>query len=225
MSPFREEAQSTNNKAAGLISHPTYSSPNSLAHIVLRTSPEHYRLMIDFYCKLLKAEITCDGPIICFLRYDYEHHRIAIINESKLTPVPDGVAHAGLDHIAFSYKNLTELARAYSGLRNHPDGPILPVWTTNHGPTTSIYYRDPDRNKIELQVDNFDTPDEANVFMGGKDYVDNPIGSDFDVEQWAAYILGKAKEDGSEGLTDQEIRDLKRRPDVGIRQQLPNDWY
>jgi hypothetical protein len=66
------------------------------------------------------------------------------------------------------------------------------VWTTNHGPTTSLYYRDPDGNKIELQVDNFDTPDDANLFMSGSDYVANPIGSDFAADDWAAYILSKA---------------------------------
>jgi catechol 2,3-dioxygenase-like lactoylglutathione lyase family enzyme len=225
MSPAREEILSTPTKAVKSASGPAYRPPISLAHIVLHTSPEHYRPMIDFYCKILKAEITCDGPLMCFLRYDYEHHRIAIVNEPKLTPVPEGVLHAGLDHIAFGYKTLTDLARTYVGLRDHPEGSLLPVWTTNHGPTTSLYYRDPDRNKIELQVDNFDFPEEANAFMGGPDYVDNPIGSDFDAEQWAAYVLGKAKEDGSEGLTEQDIKDLKKRPNVGIRHELPDGWY
>ena len=33
---------------------------------------------------------------------------------------------------------------------------IVPWWCINHGPTTSMYYRDPDNNQIELQVDIFE---------------------------------------------------------------------
>jgi catechol-2,3-dioxygenase len=34
----------------------------------------------------------------------------------------------------------------------------------NHGLTTSLYYRDPDGNKVELQVDNM-TMEQADEFM------------------------------------------------------------
>ena len=50
----------------------------------------------------------------------------------------------------------------------------------NHGPTTSIYYRDPDDNKIETQVNNFDTIKDADDFMKGRLFSENPIDTDFD---------------------------------------------
>jgi len=31
----------------------------------------------------------------------------------------------------------------------------------NHRPTTSMYYRDPDGNRVELQIDNFPTAKEG----------------------------------------------------------------
>lgn len=47
--------------------------------------------------------------------------------------------------------------------------------------------------------------------MGGEHYMTNPIGTDFDVEEWAAYILKKAKPGGGEGLTKAEDKALKTR--------------
>lgn len=174
--------------------------------------------------RLLKADITCEGPVITFLRYDHEHHRIAIVSAPNAVPEKEHTVRPQMDHVSFAYKTLTDLARTYVGLRDLDD-PIRPFWTVNHGPTTSLYYRDPDRNKIELQVDNFDRPEDANAFMGGEQYVINPIGTDFDVEEWAAYILGKAKPDGSEGLTEAEVKALKKRKEIGERKELPSFFF
>jgi hypothetical protein len=41
-------------------------------------------------------------------------------------------------------------------------------------------YKDPDGNSLETQVDTFDTPEEATVFMKSKEFADNPIGTDID---------------------------------------------
>jgi len=62
-----------------------------------------------------------------------------------------------LDHIAFTYKSLTQLAQLYVSLRDRQNGPLKPIWSINYGLTTSLYYRDPQGNKIGIQVDNFDT--------------------------------------------------------------------
>lgn len=58
----------------------------------------------------------------------------------------------------------------------------MPFWSVNHGPTTSIYYTDPDCNQIETQVENFDSLEEVNAFMTGPEFDENPIGVDFDPE-------------------------------------------
>lgn len=152
---------------------PKVISPSALAHVVFRTS--NYTKMVSFWKTFLGAEITHMNETLCFLRYDDEHHRIAIINMQDIAAkVP---ASNGLDHVAFSFNSLNDLVMAYSQRKSHG---ITPTWCVNHGPTTSIYYKDPDGNTIETQVDNFDNVEDANDFMTGGYFAENPIGTDFD---------------------------------------------
>lgn len=46
-----------------------------------------------------------------------------------------------------------------------------------------MYYRDPDGNMIETQVDNFDTPEEATQSMMSEDFQINAFGMDYDPEE------------------------------------------
>lgn len=109
----------------------------------------------------------------------------------------------GLEHIAFSFPGIASLLLAYRQRKAHG---IPPLWSVNHGPTTSIYYKDPDGNMLETQVDNFDSVEEATKFMVSKHFAENPIGTDFDPEDYIARI--KAGED--EAL-------MKKRVEVGAR--------
>lgn len=58
---------------------------------------------------------------------------------------------------------------------------ILPYWPVHHGITLSLYYRDPDGNRMEFQVD-CGTVDEANAFMASEAFSANPIGVEYDPE-------------------------------------------
>ena len=49
-----------------------------------------------------------------------------------------------------------------------------------HGMTTSLYYRDPDGNAVELQIDNFASADEATRYMNGPEFAEDPVGPTFD---------------------------------------------
>lgn len=198
-----------------------HHSPQMLAHVVLRTTPQNYQAMIQFYVHLLSATIVHTTPVLTFLRYDEEHHRIAIIQTPETTAKPKGSNFAGLDHIAFTYSTLTQLAQQYVYLKSNPENPLHPVWGVNHGPTTSFYYRDPDGNKAELQVDNFNTPEDADDFMRGPLYEANPMGTDIDGDAWAADILSKATADGKEGLSAVEVNEIKKRKEIGERPDLP----
>jgi hypothetical protein len=70
----------------------------------------------------------------------------------------------------------------------------------------SIYYRDPDGNQIETQVDCFDTIDEANRFMTSADFHENPIGVDFDPEDYIQKLKSGVP-----------VADLVKRPNIGPR--------
>ncbi|MBG71394.1 MAG: biphenyl 2,3-dioxygenase, partial [Gammaproteobacteria bacterium] len=53
----------------------------------------------------------------------------------------------------------------------------------NHGPTTSLYYEDPDGNRVEFQVENFDSTEELNAFVRSSAFAENPIGVEFDPDR------------------------------------------
>ncbi|PMD66541.1 uncharacterized protein K444DRAFT_624042 [Hyaloscypha bicolor E] len=112
------------------------------------------------------------------LAHDEKHHRIAIAGLPG--SVPKDPNAAGLFHFAFIFNSLTDLALAYRQRLAHG---LEPYWCVNHGPTTSIYYHDPDGNDIETQVDNFNTIEEANEFLKSPFFAENPIGRNFDPEE------------------------------------------
>jgi Predicted ring-cleavage extradiol dioxygenase len=174
--------------------------PAHLAHVVMRTS--NYQPMLDWYTALLSAQTTFGNEIVSFLTYDEEHHRVAIINIPGLKKPEPGTQ--GFDHCAFTYASLNDLLSNYTRLKDEHG--IEPFWCINHGPTTSMYYRDPDGNQVELQVDNFPTVEEATKFFYTDEFAENPIGVDFDPEELMRRLAAGDSEE-----------ELKRRPNIGPR--------
>ena len=114
-----------------------------------------------------------ENDFICFLTYDDEHHRLAIVS---IPDLDDGRRSAGMEHVAFTYSDLDALLDTYQRLTAAGIEPVAPV---NHGMTLSLYYADPDGNGVELQVDTM-AEDEATAFMAGDVFAANPIGVSFD---------------------------------------------
>ena len=150
-------------------------SPRKLAHVVLRTK-SNLDAMVEWYCVVLGAQIVFNAGRLIFLSYDDEHHRIAIAASEDLAERPRRAA--GLDHIAFTYEDIDALLTTYARLKQVG---ILPFCSVNHGPTTSLYYNDPDLNRIELQVDNFADMSDATTLME-EQFSINPVGEEFDPE-------------------------------------------
>lgn len=174
-------------------------APAYIAHVVFKTP--NFSNMIEWWCTVLEARPAMKNDDLAFLTFDGEHHRVAIINVPALLPQPK--AMRGLDHVAFTYRSLEDLLETFKRLKNLG---ISPVWATNHGPTTSLYYSDPDGNKAELQVENFASAQEMLEWAGTGDFTDNPIGVDFDPEDLYQRLLA--------GEPDAE---LKMRPVIGKR--------
>jgi hypothetical protein len=157
--------------------------------------------MVGFYKGFLGAHAIYENAFLAFLSYDEEHHRIAIIQMGSLKGKDNQTC--GIEHITFTFNTLSDLLLAY---RQRKQKGISPLWPVNHGPTASIYYKDPDGNMLETQVDNFDEPDSATEFMKSKFFAENPIGCDFDLEVYIQRL--------SKGESEAE---LKRRVEVGPR--------
>ena len=177
-------------------------APVKLAHIVLRTP--RYTEMIRWYETVLEAEVVAGSDFATFMTYDDEHHRVAFINLPDCKPSDPNVA--GVDHCAFTYASIEDLFATFERLKGVG---IEPYWTINHGPTLSFYYRDPDGNQIELQIDIFESNEALNEWMRGSDFDTNPIGVKFDPEDLIARY--RAGEPASE-LLARPVIDLAEVP-------------
>ena len=75
---------------------------------------------------------------------------------------PDKRQHTGLQHVAFECTTLDDLLGTYVRLKGLG---ITPLWAADHGVGTSFYWEDPDRNVVEIYVNNFGSPWTATEFL------------------------------------------------------------
>lgn len=138
--------------------------------------------MIHWYQTVLGAKVQHKDPVIAFVTYDEEHHRVAFFNMSMFDPEGSKtrVDRVGTDHVAYTYTSLRDLLENYDYLKGLG---ILPYWCLHHGVTISLYYGDPDGNRSEFQVDVYATNEDANAFMNGPGFAQNPIGVEFDPDE------------------------------------------
>lgn len=158
--------------------------PAHFAHFVIRV--RDLQSSIDWYEKVIGMEIVHRGEKLAFMSYDDEHHRVALAETPVEHSAPSGAP--GLDHVAYTFETLGDLLSTYRRLEASGIKPYLPI---NHGPTTSLYYRDPDDNGIEFQVDNFETAAELKGWMQSEAFLANPLGVPFDPERLVErYLAG-----------------------------------
>ena len=86
-----------------------------------------------------------------------------------------------MNHVAYTYANL-EICLVPTSASN--DGRHT-LWRIHHGMTLSFYYKDPDGNRMEFQVDTCSV-EEANAFMLTDAFAANPIGVEIDPEELLA---------------------------------------
>ena len=168
----------------------THVVPMKLAHMVLKTN--RFEAMIDWYVTVLNARIVLKKPHLCFLTYDDEHHRLAICNIPELSNRQRDTC--GMDHVAFTYASLGDLLSTYQRLASLG---IKPRWPMNHGDTISLYYEDPDGNRIELQTDIFESREALQHYLAtDPHFKENPLGAPFDPDEMLAnYQNGLALEE------------------------------
>jgi catechol-2,3-dioxygenase len=156
--------------------------PAKLAHVVFQTN--RLSEMRDWYCAVLDGRVIWGNDHLSFVTYDDEHHRVAFLDLGPLAPrnLEGGdlryraTDQPGLHHVAFTFGSMGELLDNYERLAARG---IRPFRSINHGPTTSMYYVDPDGNRVELQIDNFATAEEGQAWMRSPAFDRNPIGVEF----------------------------------------------
>jgi hypothetical protein len=84
---------------------------------------------------------------------------------------------------------------------------ITPYWPVHHGTTLSLYYADPDGNRMEFQVDCC-TVEEAKTLMSTEAFAANPVGVSFDPDLLLARL--------QDGVDDEALLVQPAGPPSGI---------
>lgn len=167
--------------------------PQKLAHVVYMT--RRFDDMVSWYQKVFEAKVQYQNPAFAFLTYDDEHHRFAFANMAVFRPDDkdtDATSDIGVNHVGYTFSTVGELLDTYERLKNFG---ITPYWQVHHGVTLSVYYQDPDGNRMEFQVDCCANAKEANVFMNSDTFAANPVGVEVSFDALLAqYRDGVAQE-------------------------------
>lgn len=117
----------------------------SLSHLELYTRDA--AAMEDFYTRYLGFVVTDRGPgadgMVFLSRNPREHHQV-VLNPAAARP-----AQSPVDHVSFRVETLAGLKTLHRSLAAGPAA----LQTVSHGNTWSIYFHDPDGNRLELFTD------------------------------------------------------------------------
>lgn len=154
----------------------------ALHHINLKTT--QVQAMIDWYGTVVGSKVTFQFPGGAWLTNDEANHRIALLALPGYEDDPNKDRHTGLHHTAFEYGSFEDLMDSYERLRGVG---ITPEMCLDHGMTVSMYYRDPDRNHVELQCDVFGAWAKSKNYMEtSQAFAENPIGVFFEPDKLLA---------------------------------------
>ena len=150
----------------------TIPVPRRMAHVVLYTA--NYEEVRDWYKTVFNAVVVMERPgKQAFMTFDEESHRILVSHQRGFIDRPAKAVCVA--HVAWTYARLSELFATYDRLKALG---IMPDRMVNHGFSTSLYYTDPDGNRNELQVENFDDPDDGRALIDGDRFRNVPIDPD-----------------------------------------------
>lgn len=163
-----------------------------LGEIVLATG--RYDAMTAWYWQLLGIEPSLEHAPqagaspgeppkptrMCFFRLHIEHpyqNLVAIFEMPGTRDAPGG--GPGLHHMQLRDASVSDLRERYRRLRALG---VVPFRSMDHGPSTSLYYRDPDHNAVEIAASNFATQQELQTCLASDAYRRNPSGKVIDPE-------------------------------------------
>lgn len=129
-----------------------------LGHFGLRT--RNLPAAIEWYAKALNARVHFQNELAAFMSFDEEHHRFVLWDDGETGEKPEDAR--GVDHVGFGCGGPSDLADQFDRLKNLG---IMPTLCVNHHFTSSLYYRDPDGNEVEITCDNKTTKADCIAFM------------------------------------------------------------
>jgi catechol 2,3-dioxygenase len=133
--------------------------PKRIGHLVLNV--RDVEVSEKFYTEILGFEIALKRPQRTFLTCGRIHHDLALFE----VPEADKASPAspvGLNHFAVQIENLDELKEVYERLKANG---VTIDRTVDHGMTGSVYFFDPDGNRIEFFYNMQETAEEGLAIM------------------------------------------------------------
>jgi catechol 2,3-dioxygenase-like lactoylglutathione lyase family enzyme len=131
--------------------------------------------MVDFYTRFLGFVVSDRGPnpngeIVFLTRDPREHHQFVMASGR-----PADLPFNPVNQLSFRVDSLATLRALYVALKSEP---VETLGAITHGNALSVYFRDPEKNRVELLID---TPW----------YVPQPYRAPYDImlpdaELWAA---------------------------------------
>jgi catechol 2,3-dioxygenase-like lactoylglutathione lyase family enzyme len=121
----------------------------TVSHFEIRARDQE--AMEKFYTEVLGFIVSDRGVLnagpmqgreLIFLSHSPEEHHQIVLIPSDVTDQGGGIGH-----VAFRVDSLDEVRRVYEKVRNLPHARPEPV---SHGNTWSVYFRDPEGNRIEI---------------------------------------------------------------------------
>lgn len=106
--------------------------------------------MVDFYTRFMGFAVSDrgaspQGEIVFLTRDPGEHHQL-VLASGRPRELPFNI----VNQLSFRVDSLATLRELHDGLRNEPAEMLGPI---THGNALSVYFHDPEGNRVELLID------------------------------------------------------------------------
>ena len=136
------------------------AKPKRVGHLVLNV--KDLAASTKFYTEIMGFQISRSRETGTFLTCGKIHHDIALFQAPEgALPVTEG--QLGLNHYAVQVEDMSDLKQAYQEFKEKG---VKLDHNTDHGMTSSIYFFDPDGNRIEYFCNNQEDSAEGLKLMG-----------------------------------------------------------
>jgi catechol-2,3-dioxygenase len=141
-----------------------------LGHVLLRVADVERSKA--FYSGLLGFEIVEEDPAhggVFMTLGEYGHTLDLFQVENPATAQPVVANRLGVHHFAFQVEDYDALKEAYFTLQDHG---IAEIRAVDHVSQKSIYFHDPDGNRVEIY---YELPNALAMFREGREDRDEPL--------------------------------------------------